>query len=123
MESNSFAPAIHKGIKLSQFEKEYLQNFGCNFSKPDSFVFSKSNGFPFRKEYVSKKFKNIIRKAGLAESIHFHTLRHSFVTNLIDRGAPINTVRDLAGHSSLAVTEIYCHSNLESLRNAVTRFN
>ena len=69
-----------------------------------------------------KNSKSLSRKAGLDESIHFHSLRHSFVTNLIDKGASINTVRDLAGHSSLAVTEIYCHSNIDSLRNAVQKF-
>ena len=91
--------------------------------KPDSFVFSKSNGFPFRKEYVSKKFKEISRKAGLVEDIHFHSLRHSFASNLAQKGVPIVTIRDLLGHSSIATTQIYSHSNVESLVGAIAKFD
>ena len=89
----------------------------------DSFVFSKSNGFPFRKEYVSKKFKDISRRAGLNEDIHFHSLRHSFASNLAMMGVPIVTIKDLLGHSSIVTTQIYSHSNVESLINAVSKFD
>ena len=90
--------------------------------KPDSFVFSKSNGFPFRKEYVSKKFKDISRKAGLDEEIHFHSLRHSFASNLAQKGVPIVTIKDLLGHSSIVTTQIYSHSNFDSLVGAIAKF-
>jgi site-specific recombinase XerD len=91
--------------------------------KPDNFVFSKSNGFPFRKEYVSKKFKEVSRKAGLVEDIHFHSLRHSFASNLAQKGVPIVAIRDLLGHSSIATTQIYSHSNVESLVGAIAKFD
>ncbi len=91
--------------------------------KPDSFVFSKSNGFPFRKEYVSKKFKNISRKAGFDEEIHFHSLRHSFASNLAMKGVPIVAIKDLLGHSSIVTTQIYSHSNVDSLVGAIAKFD
>jgi integrase len=91
--------------------------------KPEAFVFSKSNGFRFKKEYVSKKFKDISRRAGLNEDIHFHSLRHSFASNLAMKGVPIVTIKDLLGHSSIVTTQIYSHSNVESLINALSKFD
>lgn len=98
--------------------------FGQNpLGKSDSFVFSKSNGFPFRKEYVSKKFKEITRRAGLDEEVHFHSLRHSFASNLAMKGVPIIAIKDLLGHSSIVTTQIYSHSNVDSLVGAIAKFN
>ncbi|MCH7826599.1 MAG: site-specific integrase [Bacteroidetes bacterium] len=87
------------------------------------FVFCKSNGFPFRREYISKQFKKSCRAAGVSEKIHFHTLRHSFATNLSMKGIPLITIKELMGHSSIVVTEIYSHTNLEAMQNAIQTFD
>ncbi len=50
-----------------------------------------------------------------------HVLRHTFVTNLLASGAPVSVVRDLAGHSSIAVTDGYAHTDLSALRQAVAK--
>ena len=43
-----------------------------------------------------------------------HTLRHTFATHLIDRGADMLTVKELLGHSSLSSTQHYTQLNLET---------
>lgn len=45
-----------------------------------------------------------------------HALRHSYATHLLNRGAEINAVKDLLGHSSLAATQVYTHNSIDKLK-------
>jgi len=47
-----------------------------------------------------------------------HILRHTYATHLLDRGAEINAVKDLLGHSSLAATQVYTHNSMEKIKKA-----
>ena len=57
------------------------------------------------------------------ESIHFHTLRHSFASSLAQKGVNLYVIKELLGHSSISTTEIYSHLNVDSLREAVDKLN
>ncbi len=45
-----------------------------------------------------------------------HVLRHSFATHMLNRGADLNTLKDLLGHAGLAATQVYTHSTIEQLK-------
>ncbi len=89
----------------------------------NDFVFHKYNGVRFTGDYISKMFKLACRAAGMDNTIHFHSLRHSFASNLVQKGVPLYTIKELLGHSSISTTEIYSHLNMETLREAIKRLD
>ena len=85
-----------------------------------SYVFCKGNGEKFTGDYFSKRFKRACIAAGMDKSVHFHSLRHSFASNLAQQGVSLYVIKELLGHSSVSTTEIYSHLNLETLKEAIS---
>lgn len=71
-------------------------------------------------EQLRRGWDRARRRARLAD-VRFHDLRHTYASWLVQTGAQLATVRDLLGHSSLAVTGRYSHLGVEHLRRAVRR--
>jgi len=55
-------------------------------------------------------------RAGLADRVHPHVLRHSCATHMVDRGADIRVVQELLGHASVSTTQVYTKVSPERLR-------
>ncbi|MDP2886757.1 MAG: tyrosine-type recombinase/integrase [Ignavibacteria bacterium] len=89
--------------------------------KPAGYVFLDTKGAPLDAHAVSRRFKRYIRKCGLPGGLHFHSLRHSYASWMLMANVPISVVKELLGHSSVAVTEIYGHLSNEYLRESASR--
>jgi len=76
--------------------------------------------FPFSYWYAYKRWCEGWAAAEYP-TLRIHDLRHSFVSNQLDAGTPIHVVRDLAGHASIATTQLYAHSTNEARRAAMNR--
>ena len=65
---------------------------------------------------VGRMLEKYLQQTGLDIRTTPHTLRHSFATHLLDRGADIRSVQELLGHKSLITTQIYTHVSTAGLR-------
>jgi integrase/recombinase XerC len=70
---------------------------------------------------IARMLEKHLQLAGLDRRTTPHTLRHSFATHLLDRGADIRSVQELLGHKSLVTTQIYTHLSTANLRAVYER--
>jgi len=89
---------------------------------PAEYVFT-LNDQPIFEGWVTHLFKRYVRDAGLDERLHFHSLRHTFASWLVQDGVSIYEVQKLLGHSSIAVTQVYSHLQPEQLHDTVNRLS
>lgn len=87
------------------------------------FVFTNSFGKPLSRQYLSRMISETALRAGIKKRVSAHTLRHSFATNMLRKGARIEDVQPLMGHSSISTTRLYMHFTNEYLRERYDMFN
>ncbi len=99
-------------------ERKQIVRFECET------VFYDQKGSKLKEGTVSQKFKRYVRRAGLNDNLHLHSLRHSFATALVKAAVPLYSVSKLLGHASSAqTTELYAHLQPEQLYNEVNKIN
>jgi integrase len=105
-------------IPLNEWIVQRLsERFGNNGSE---YVFT-FEGTKVSESYLSHKFTDYVRAAGLMKKLHFHSLRHTFATWLVQDGVSIYEIQKLLGHSSIEMTQIYSHLQSEQLHETVNR--
>lgn len=82
-------------------------------------LFTNAAGHRITTRTIQNVVRRWARQAGLPATVSPHTLRHSFATHMLDRGADLKTVQQLLGHESLATTQIYTHLSIERLHDVV----
>jgi integrase/recombinase XerD len=88
--------------KLPQHDKEAL--------------FLDKNGQRLTRSGLWGVVKKIVHELGLKEKTSPHTLRHSFATHLLEKGADLRSVQEMLGHSDIATTQIYTSVSRERLK-------
>ena len=104
------------GDKAVRAMRKYLEKLNPSKLKEKKAIFVNKSGRRISDRAVRRIVKKYIRKTSLNEKVSPHSLRHSFATHLLDRGADLRSVQELLGHANLSTTQIYTHVTTERLK-------
>ncbi|WP_229244010.1 tyrosine-type recombinase/integrase [Emticicia sp. CRIBPO] len=95
---------------------QYLEFRKREFSIPGEYLFLTDKGEPLYPVFVQRKVKYYLELVTTIHKKSPHVMRHSFATHLLNRGADLNAIKELLGHSSLVATQIYTHNSIDQLK-------
>lgn len=81
-------------------------------------LFVNKHGQRLSTRSVRRKLDKYLAISGLDPSISPHTLRHSFATHMLDKGADLRSVQELLGHQSISTTQVYTHLTAERMKKS-----
>ncbi|MCK5346840.1 MAG: site-specific tyrosine recombinase XerD [Candidatus Heimdallarchaeota archaeon] len=91
--------------------------------KESRFIFLSKLGSRISRQMIWKLIRHYAQQAGISKKVSPHTLRHSFATHLLNRGADLRIVQELLGHSNISTTQIYTHLNKDRLKSIHHKFH
>lgn len=102
--------------------KEILESYlkirqEIDVKNSQNMLFLVKNGKKMYPTLVYRIIKSYFSAVTTKKDVSPHVLRHSFANHLLDKGADLNTIKELLGHSSLAATQVYTTSSLAELKN------
>ena len=104
---------------------DYIQGTRPRLSKgrASAFVFINRSGRPLTRQGFWKLIRGHALAAGIEKRVTPHTLRHSFATHLLERGADLRSVQSMLGHADISTTQIYTHVNGARLKEVHRRYH
>lgn len=111
----------HRIIPLTKHLRDFLQQYLhlrkdlCHDDQALPLILT-DNAHAAYPVFIQRLVKKYLTYITSLEQKSPHVLRHTFATHLLNRGADLNAIKDLLGHSSLAATQIYTHNSIDKLK-------
>ena len=106
---------VHRS--LAKLIADYkFQKLSQNFNNKSKTLIVTDNGRDIYPKFVYRTVRIVLSAVSTHDKKSPHILRHSFATSLLNRGADLNAIKELLGHSSLAATQVYTHNSVEKLK-------
>ncbi|MEM6525381.1 MAG: tyrosine-type recombinase/integrase [Bacteroidota bacterium] len=101
---------------MSQVIEQYQKKKEKEIEKSNDFLIITENGSQCYPMLIYRTVKKYLNQFTTIEKRSPHVLRHTFATHLLNKGAELNAVKDLLGHTSLAATQVYTHNSMDKLK-------
>ncbi len=97
----------------------YLQNgrIALLKDKHSDYLFLNRTGSRMTRQGFWKNLRQYVIKSGINKVVTPHTIRHTFASHLLERGADLRTIQTLLGHADISSTQIYTHIDVKRLKN------
>lgn len=103
---------------LAKLIRDYqLRKISENFDNKASSLIVTNEGNNAYPKFIYRIVKSALSLISTHDKKSPHILRHTFATALLNRGADLNSIKELLGHSSLAATQVYTHNSVEKLKS------
>lgn len=104
-------------VPIGETAMKAIRSYLDKRAKQSEALFLNKNGSRLTTRGTRNIVDKYIRRAGMKHGISAHTLRHSFATHLLNRGADLRSVQELLGHANLSTTQIYTHLTTDRLKS------
>ena len=100
---------------INQLLRQYIAIRNREIGNSRDALLVTEKGKPVYEKLIYRVVKKYLEKVTSLEKKSPHVLRHSYATHLLNRGADLNAVKELLGHSNLSATQVYTHTTFEKL--------
>lgn len=107
--------------ELNEHLNSYIEERNTLFGNELDNLFLTKRGKALYDKFVYNLVNNYLSIVSTKTNKSPHIMRHSFATHLLNRGANLNAIKELLGHSSLAATQVYTHSGIEQLKEVFNK--
>jgi integrase/recombinase XerD len=112
------------GAQALHWVRRYLDGGRRVARSPDAgILFLNPRGRTLSRQGLWGILKRCARRAGLRAGVSPHTLRHSFASHLLERGADLRSVQAMLGHADISTTQIYTHLPSTVVRDMYRKFH
>ena len=105
---------LHDSILKSL--QSYIDERKNNVQADESALVINNKGTKCNEKFVYRTVNSYLSTVTLTTKKSPHIIRHTFATHMLNRGADLNTIKEILGHANLAATQVYTHNSIDKLK-------